>query len=128
MNEPLAAATRAVDVLVVGAGPAGLAAAIAAAEAGAGVVVLDERSHIVLWNAQAEKGVAHGFKAARWSQAAGSISWKARRSATSGRPMARFVVRRNRVHDNNASGIQLNQRFFVRRSAVLRPQVAVHCS
>jgi glycine/D-amino acid oxidase-like deaminating enzyme len=34
---------RACDVLVVGAGPAGLAAAIAAAEAGASVVVLDER-------------------------------------------------------------------------------------
>ena len=34
---------RACDVLVLGAGPAGLAAAIAAAEAGAGVVVLDER-------------------------------------------------------------------------------------
>ncbi len=32
------------DVLVVGAGPAGLSAAIAAAEAGASVVVLDERS------------------------------------------------------------------------------------
>ena len=31
------------DVLVVGAGPAGLSAAIAAAEAGASVVVLDER-------------------------------------------------------------------------------------
>ena len=43
--EPLrdAAEERACDVLVVGAGPAGLAAAIAAAEAGAGVVVLDER-------------------------------------------------------------------------------------
>jgi glycine/D-amino acid oxidase-like deaminating enzyme len=35
---------RICDVLVVGAGPAGLSAAIAAAEAGAGVVVLDERS------------------------------------------------------------------------------------
>ena len=35
---------RACDVLVVGAGPAGLAAAIAVAEAGADVVVLDERS------------------------------------------------------------------------------------
>jgi glycine/D-amino acid oxidase-like deaminating enzyme len=34
---------RACDVLVVGAGPAGLAAAIAAAEAGASVLVLDER-------------------------------------------------------------------------------------
>ena len=34
---------RECDVLVVGAGPAGLSAAIAAAEAGAGVVVLDER-------------------------------------------------------------------------------------
>ena len=31
------------DVLVVGAGPAGLSAAVAAAEAGAGVIVLDER-------------------------------------------------------------------------------------
>jgi D-hydroxyproline dehydrogenase subunit alpha len=35
---------RAYDVLVVGAGPAGLSAAVAAAEAGAEVVVLDERS------------------------------------------------------------------------------------
>ena len=35
---------RGCDVLVVGAGPAGLSAAIAAAEAGASVVVLDERS------------------------------------------------------------------------------------
>ncbi|HEX3398760.1 MAG TPA: FAD-dependent oxidoreductase [Acetobacteraceae bacterium] len=35
---------RPCDVLVVGGGPAGLSAAIAAAEAGAGVVVLDERS------------------------------------------------------------------------------------
>ncbi|WP_426954704.1 FAD-dependent oxidoreductase [Muricoccus radiodurans] len=35
---------RAPDVLVVGAGPAGLSAAIAAAEAGAGVLVLDERA------------------------------------------------------------------------------------
>ena len=35
---------RVCDVLVVGAGPAGLSAAIAAAEAGASVVVLDERS------------------------------------------------------------------------------------
>ena len=34
---------RACDVLVVGAGPAGLAAAIAAAEAGAATIVLDER-------------------------------------------------------------------------------------
>ncbi len=39
-----AAEDRACDVLVVGAGPAGLSAAIAAAEAGASVVVLDERS------------------------------------------------------------------------------------
>jgi glycine/D-amino acid oxidase-like deaminating enzyme len=37
------AAQHGCDVLVVGAGPAGLAAAIAAAEAGASVVVLDER-------------------------------------------------------------------------------------
>lgn len=35
---------RAPDILVVGGGPAGLAAAIAAAEAGAGVVLLDERT------------------------------------------------------------------------------------
>ncbi|MEO7851629.1 MAG: FAD-dependent oxidoreductase [Rubrivivax sp.] len=35
--------TEAVDVLVVGAGPAGLSAAVAAARCGAGVVVLDER-------------------------------------------------------------------------------------
>jgi len=44
--EPVAAQAddRACDVLVVGAGPAGLAAAIAAAEAGAAVVVLDERA------------------------------------------------------------------------------------
>ena len=38
------AAERGCDVLVVGAGPAGLAAAIAAAEAGASVIVLDERA------------------------------------------------------------------------------------
>jgi glycine/D-amino acid oxidase-like deaminating enzyme len=38
------AEVRTCDVLVVGAGPAGLSAAIAAAEAGAQVVVLDERS------------------------------------------------------------------------------------
>jgi NADPH-dependent 2,4-dienoyl-CoA reductase/sulfur reductase-like enzyme len=37
------AETRAVDVLVVGAGPAGLSAAVAAADAGARVTVLDER-------------------------------------------------------------------------------------
>ncbi len=37
------AAERACDVLVVGAGPAGLAAAVAAREAGADVIVLDER-------------------------------------------------------------------------------------
>ncbi|HTN10035.1 MAG TPA: FAD-dependent oxidoreductase, partial [Acetobacteraceae bacterium] len=44
--EPTAAQAedRACDVLVVGAGPAGLAAAVAAAEAGASVVVLDERA------------------------------------------------------------------------------------
>ena len=36
--------SSACDVLVVGAGPAGLSAAIAAAEAGAAVVVLDERA------------------------------------------------------------------------------------
>jgi glycine/D-amino acid oxidase-like deaminating enzyme len=35
---------RATDILVVGAGPAGLAAATAAAEAGAGVTLLDERA------------------------------------------------------------------------------------
>ena len=35
---------RTPDILVVGAGPAGLAAAIAAAEAGANVVLLDERA------------------------------------------------------------------------------------
>jgi glycine/D-amino acid oxidase-like deaminating enzyme len=39
-----AAAERACDVLVVGGGPAGLSAAIAAAEAGAAVVLLDERA------------------------------------------------------------------------------------
>ncbi len=39
-----AAADRACDVLVVGGGPAGLSAAIAAAEAGAAVVLLDERA------------------------------------------------------------------------------------
>ncbi len=38
------APARSCDVLVVGAGPAGLAAAVAAAEAGAAVVVLDERT------------------------------------------------------------------------------------
>ncbi len=36
---------RSCDLLVVGAGPAGLSAALAAAEAGAGVIVLDERDH-----------------------------------------------------------------------------------
>ena len=41
---PAAAAEQACDVLVVGAGPAGLSAAIAAAEAGAAVVLLDERA------------------------------------------------------------------------------------
>ncbi|GGC27334.1 hypothetical protein GCM10011504_01910 [Siccirubricoccus deserti] len=40
---PAAIAERACDVLVVGAGPAGLAAACAAAEAGAAVILLDER-------------------------------------------------------------------------------------
>lgn len=40
---PAQIADRACDVLVVGAGPAGLSAAIAAARAGADVVVLDER-------------------------------------------------------------------------------------
>jgi glycine/D-amino acid oxidase-like deaminating enzyme len=39
-----AAAARVCDVLVVGGGPAGLSAAIAAAEAGAAVVLLDERA------------------------------------------------------------------------------------
>jgi glycine/D-amino acid oxidase-like deaminating enzyme len=39
-----AATDRACDVLVVGGGPAGLSAAIAAAEAGAAVVLLDERA------------------------------------------------------------------------------------
>ncbi|HEY3846723.1 MAG TPA: 2Fe-2S iron-sulfur cluster-binding protein, partial [Acetobacteraceae bacterium] len=39
-----AAAEASPDVLVVGGGPAGLSAAIAAAEAGAGVVLLDERA------------------------------------------------------------------------------------
>jgi D-hydroxyproline dehydrogenase subunit alpha len=43
-SEAAQAADRACDILVVGAGPAGLSAAIAAAEAGASVVVLDERS------------------------------------------------------------------------------------
>ena len=42
--QPAAIPDRACDVLVVGAGPAGLSAARAAAEAGAHVVVLDERS------------------------------------------------------------------------------------
>jgi NADPH-dependent 2,4-dienoyl-CoA reductase/sulfur reductase-like enzyme len=35
--------TRAMDLLVIGAGPGGLAAAVAAASAGASVTVLDER-------------------------------------------------------------------------------------
>ncbi len=45
-NEPVSPQSeeRTSDVLVVGAGPAGLSAAIAAAEAGADVVVLEERS------------------------------------------------------------------------------------
>lgn len=40
---PIAAAERACDVLVVGAGPAGLAAALAARQAGATVILADER-------------------------------------------------------------------------------------
>ena len=42
-NAPTQIADQPCDILVVGAGPAGLSAAIAAAEAGAQVVVLDER-------------------------------------------------------------------------------------
>ena len=42
-NAPTQIADQPCDILVVGAGPAGLSAAIAAAEAGADVVVLDER-------------------------------------------------------------------------------------
>jgi glycine/D-amino acid oxidase-like deaminating enzyme len=41
---PAAIPERACDLLVVGAGPAGLSAAVAAAQAGAAVVVLDERA------------------------------------------------------------------------------------
>ena len=40
---PMAVGERRMDVLIVGAGPGGLSAALAAAEAGASVVVLDER-------------------------------------------------------------------------------------
>lgn len=43
-DRPAGIADRACDVLVVGAGPAGLSAAIAAGRAGADVVVLDERA------------------------------------------------------------------------------------
>ncbi|MDR3529593.1 MAG: FAD-dependent oxidoreductase [Rhodopila sp.] len=42
-DDPPPSEERACDVLVVGAGPAGLSAGIAAAEAGASVVILDER-------------------------------------------------------------------------------------
>jgi D-hydroxyproline dehydrogenase subunit alpha len=41
-----AAAEERCDVLIVGGGPAGLSAAVAAAQAGAGVIVLDERSAV----------------------------------------------------------------------------------
>ncbi|MFM9845621.1 MAG: sarcosine oxidase subunit alpha family protein [Hyphomicrobiaceae bacterium] len=54
------------DVLVAGAGPAGLAAALAAAEAGARVIVADEQSEMGGSLLSATRGAIDGVPAAQW--------------------------------------------------------------
>jgi glycine/D-amino acid oxidase-like deaminating enzyme len=70
---------RACDVLVVGGGPAGLAAAVAAAEAGAAVVLLDERERP---GGQYLKPLATSHRDSRPdAQARAGDAWRARAAA-----------------------------------------------